>query len=63
MPEDYDDDDGITIWDDNEPVVCMTHMRYLPCRRCYEDMSGVGTHSALPSDIEKVRAYQNSGGH
>lgn len=40
-----------------EPVVCVTHLRFLPCRRC--DQGPQGKWSANPDAVEAVRVYQN----
>lgn len=38
----------------SEATVCVTHMRFIPCRR--EDGCLI---SVLPDDVERVRRYQN----
>lgn len=43
--------------DDDGPVVCTTHLRFLPCRK--EDGC---VYSRMEEDIARVRAYQNGDG-
>lgn len=43
----------------SEPEVCVTHLRFLPCRRCDQGPGPAGRWSANPDAIEAVRVYQN----
>lgn len=40
------------------PMVCITHLCFVPCRAC--DRGPAGIWSSDPKDIEKVRRYQES---
>jgi hypothetical protein len=43
----------------SSPSVCVTHLKFLPCRTClYSEIKG--QHSSDPKDIEHVRLYQYS---
>jgi hypothetical protein len=37
---------------DNEPMVCVTHLRFVPCRK-----AGEHTYSSLPEDIKRVAEH------
>lgn len=42
------DDDPMDI----EPVVCVTHLRFVPCRK-----AGTHWYSSLPEDIKRVTEH------
>lgn len=39
--------------------VCVTHLRFLPCRRCDQGPDPAGRWSSHPDAVEAVRVYQN----
>lgn len=39
-----------------DPVVCVTHRRFIPCRR---EKDGTCFYSSSPEEAEKVRRYQS----
>lgn len=47
------DDVWMYDYEDAGPAVCMTHKRFIPCRK-----NGSHTYSDIPEDVEVVRAYQ-----
>lgn len=45
---------------EDEPMVCMKHLRFVPCRPCMVRAPNHGGlwNSSDPEDVEKVRQFQ-----
>lgn len=46
-----------SAFDKNLPLVCMDHLRFVPCRVC-DSSAEKGRHSSDPKDIQYVLTYQ-----
>lgn len=55
--------DNNSDWTDeeNDPIVCTYHKRFLPCRRCDEDPHQE-YWSNRAEDVDRVTEYQQGGG-